>query len=304
MENMYIKAKRSGAFKRNIAGWLFASPVIIGLLALCFWPIIQSFFLSFMKGDMISGFEWCGLENYKRIFTVPREARMMAKIVKNTILYTVITVPLNMLLSFSVALLLNKKLKGIYGFRLLYYLPVMIPSVASSILWRDMFEPTYGILNQILSMLGLPKSNFIYGSDSAMASIIFTNFFGVGGGMILWLASFKNIPSTLYESANLDGAKWYTKLFKITIPLCTPIIFYNLITSIIGTLQIFHVYMMNGIGPDGSLYFYAVKIYEESFLRPGKMGYASALAWLLFLAIAILTFVGFKTSKWVYYAED
>ena len=289
--------------RENYTGWLFAMPVILGILIFLAWPIVQSLVYSFHKYDGITKMEWYGFKNY--IYAFSYDKVVMGKIVANTLIYTVCTIPLNIILGFFVALLLNKKIKGIYGFRVLYYLPVMIPAVAGTILWRDIFEYNFGIMNQIFSWLGIKKSGFFYTSNSAMITVILLNIWSVGGGMVLWLAAMKNVPVTLYESASLDGARWYHKLFKITVPMCTPMIFYNIVTSVIGTLQVFHIYMMvGGVGPKDSLFFYAVKIYLEAFTSKMRMGYASALAWMLFIVIAVLTVILFLTSKWVYYGEE
>jgi multiple sugar transport system permease protein len=246
-----------------------------------------------------------GFKNYARVFATDRET---GKVFLNTFLFAAINVPLGLVLGYLVALLVNNKVKGVSVFRMLFYLPVVIPGVAGGILWRDIFNSEYGVMNQIFTALGLPASRFFEVPETAMATLIFTTVWGVGGGMIIWLAAFKNIPATLYEAAKIDGAGRFRQLLAITLPLSTPMIFYNLITGVIGSLQIFSTFIIaggsNGKGPDDSMYFIAVKIYNEAFNSGAfRFGYASALGWVLFVIIGILTAVIFRSSKWVYYAE-
>ena len=214
---------------------------------------------------------------------------------------------MSMILSFALAVLLNSKVKGIGIFRVCCYLPVIIPASIMGILWVDFFDVRFGLANEILVSLGLPKSQFFEAASSSMPALIFSSLWGLGGGMILWLASLKNVPQELYEASNIDGANAFTRMFSITIPMCTPIIFYNLVLNVIGSLQTFaNVMTMTGGtgGVDQSLYFYAIKIYQTAFAGASyEMGYACALAWFLFLIIAVLTAIAFKTSKWVYYDE-
>ena len=220
--------------------------------------------------------------------------------------YTLITVPLSMVLSFALAVLLNSNVKGIGIFRACCYLPVVIPVTIMGLLWSDFYNTRFGLANEILTSLGLPPSQFFDAAASSMPTLIFNSLWGLGGGMVLWLSSLKSVPKELYESANIDGANAFVRMFRVTIPMCTPIIFYNLVLNIISSLQNYANVMTlgipNGSGVDQCLYFYAYKIYETAF-RGREMGYASALAWVLFVIIAALTALTFKTSKWVYYEE-
>ena len=213
-----------------------------------------------------------------------------------------------MVLSFLLALLLNRNFKGIGVFRVLIYLPVVIPVTVSGIIWRNFTEVDFGLANAFLEALGLPRFTFFDAADTSMFSLIFFNLWGLGGGMILWLSALKNVPPALYEAAEIDGAGRGRRLISITIPMCTPMIFYNLIMNIIGSLQTFgSVYTLTGgsTGEENSLLFYLMKVYNDAFNFQGKtMGYACAESWVLFLIIAALTAVVFKTSKWVFYGED
>lgn len=293
--------------KKMLVGYCFIIPVVLGLLIFNVYPIVDSFILSFFKTyNGISNPEGFGLFNYMKMFD-PVLDDTFYKSLGVTFLYTIIVVPMSMILSFALAVLLNSKVKGVGIFRVCCYLPVIIPASIMGILWVDFFDVRFGLANEILVSLGLPKSQFFEAASSSMPALIFSSLWGLGGGMILWLASLKNVPQELYEASNIDGANAFTRMFSITIPMCTPIIFYNLVLNIIGSLQTFaNVMTMTGGtgGVDQSLYFYAIKIYQTAFAGASyEMGYACALAWFLFLIIAVLTAIAFKTSKWVYYDE-
>lgn len=289
-------------FKKNYVGWLFNMPLFIGLLVFTFIPMGLSLYYSLydINADWTATF--VGFGNFSRIFA----DKEMKIIVKNTIVYSLVSVPLNLILSYFLALLVNKKFKFTGFFRILYYLPVIIPAVVNGLLWKDLTDQTYGIFNKILGFFGIPAFEFFSSKDTAMVSLILMNSWSVGGGMVLWLSAFKNIPQTLYESAKVEGATAWQRFRTITLPLSTPMIFYNMIMSIIGTLQYngtLTFAQRDGRGPENSLYLYGVKVYREAFVR-GNIGYAAALSWLLFLVIAVLTGVMFVSSKWVYYQED
>lgn len=306
--NERAHVKNDSRLKREIKktgiGVLFASPVIIGVLVFTFWPAVQSLYYSFTDYDLFNDASWIGLRNYEMILMLDPDTWT---VFKNTFVYAFISIPLNLCLGYFLALAANFKVKGITVYRTLFYLPVIIPSVASGLLFMDMFlvGPS-GILNNMLEAVGLPALSWFSKAETSMATFIFMNLWNLGGGMIIWLSCLKNIPVTLYEAAELDGANAWNKLIHITIPMSTPIIFYNLITGIIGSLQVNSSLIVggsSGTGVGNALYFIAVKIYNEAF-KSFNMGYASAFAWLLFLVIAILTAVVFKTSKWVFYGEE
>lgn len=294
------KRQRTVKFlKKNYTGWLFNLPLSIGLLMFTAIPVITSLYYSFLEFD---GFhlEFIGFANYVKALTRDREIGIS---VRNTIIYTIVSIPLNLVLSYLLAVLVNKQSKTMSLFRTLFYMPCVIPAVVSGLLWKDILDPNFGIVNNVLKAIGLPASQFFMSAKSAMPSVFLMGVWGIGGGMILWLSAFRNIPRQLYEAASLDGANTLHKLLNITIPLSTPMIFYNLIQMVIGSLQYngAMTYAPNyGRGVDDSLYMYGLKIYWEAFNRFG-LGYASALSWLLLIVVAILTGVMFKTSKWVYY---
>ena len=290
--------------KEEITGFLFAMPVILGLLIFTFLPAIHGFIYAFFNFDGFNMGEFVGFGNFVRFFAKDRDT---VYIFRNSFLYAIINVPLSLVLGYLVALLVNTQMKGIKVFRTLFYLPCVIPGVASALLWQDLFAAN-GIINQILTNFGLPAATFFSEAKSSMATYIWTTTWGVGGSMVLWLASFKNIPSTLYEAAILDGANWAKKLWYITIPMSTAMIFYNLVTGIIGALQLFNTYIVasgtNGKGEGNSLYVFAVKIYNTAFVGTNpQVGYAAAIGIVLFVIIMILTAITFKTNKWVHYSE-
>ncbi|GHU98022.1 sugar ABC transporter permease [Clostridia bacterium] len=291
----------------NLQGVLFTLPVIIGIAVFTYYQAAQSLYYSFFDYNGFSKMDFVGFKNFVNIFTHDKETLV---VFGNTFLYAVITVPLGLVLGYLTALLVNNKLKGINIFRALFYLPVVIPAVAAGVLWRDIFNSDYGVMNQIIGVFGL-HSRFFEVASSSMPTLIFTTVWGVGGSMVIWLSAFKNIPVELYESAKLDGANAWHRLRYITLPMSTPMIFFNLVTAVIGSLQTMStmVIMGGGAGSAGkgesnSLYFIVVKIYNDAFGRGGRMGYASAFGWILFIIIGLLTFVLFKSNKWVQYAEN
>ena len=301
-------------FKSNYVGWLFNLPLTVGLLAFTLIPVVYSLYISFWKTNGINIWEWRGLANYTRMFTIDK--REMGTVCLNTFFYVVVSVPLGLVVSYLLAALVNTTIvKGVKTFRILYYLPCMIPAVAGALLWTDMMKftanpETMGVFNKLLMSFGLKPSRwFLSSGPSAISSLFFINLWGAGGGMLLWLSAFKNIDKGLYEAADIEGASRLRKFVSITIPMSTPMIFYNLIMSVIGSIQFTGTLMYSngalpGRGTDDSLYMLGVKIYNTSFKITGAQGYAAALAWFMLCIIGIITIILFKTNKWVFYGED
>lgn len=307
MSKLLNKPKSSGksTYMKSWHGWLFISPVLLGIAFFTFLPMAESFYFSFFRRyNVITAPEGFGLFNYKLMF----QQKDFWQSVKVTFLYTVTSIPLYMVLSFLLAVLLNSKIKGVGVYRVLIYLPVIIPVTVSGILWRNFTDVDFGLANEMLKSLGFGRSQFFESAKTAMPSLIAMGLWNLGGGMVLWLSALKNVPQNLYEAADIDGANAFTKLFRITIPMCTPMIFYNLIMNIIGSLQTFgSVVALTGgsAGEGNSLLFYLMKVYNDAFNISGKtMGLACAESWVLFAVIAILTAIVFKTSKWVFYGEE
>lgn len=299
------KATLVKKIKDSVPGWIFVLPLVVGMLVFTLYPVLKSLIYSFHRYNDASVYEFIGFGNFRLMFTDDSEE--ILKVFSNTFLYAIITVPLNLFLSYFLAVIVNQKIRGVNVFRVLYYLPVVIPGVISGVIFSQMFDNTnFGLFNSVLKSLGRSEPfPFFTSEKTAMFSAVLMNFWTIGASMILWLSALKNIPQGLYEAAKIDGAGVWTRVFKITIPMSTPMIFYNLITSIIGALQTnaTMVYAPNGgRGEEDSLYFIAVKIYTE--FASGYYGYASAVAWVLFVVIAILTFITFKTNKWVYTGDE
>lgn len=303
-----IKSKRSllkKHIKQSVAGWLFVLPMIFGICMFTLVPIVQSLYYCFYDYDVISKFDFVAFGNFVKIF----KDSQMVKVVTNTLFFAFVNIPSVMIGTYLLALLLNVKLKGTKLFTVLYYLPCVVPSIVGGIIWsyvmRDNPE-TPGLFNQLLMSLGLPSSRFFYADNvTAILSIILMNLFGLGGGTIIWLAQFKNIPKQLYEAAEIDGAKSLRKFFSITLPMSTPMIFYNLVTTFIATLQFNGTLTFaprGGLGNGNATYMYGLKIYHEAFRRY-NMGYACSLAWVLVLVVGLLTVLLFKTNKWVQYDD-
>lgn len=298
-----ISAKAKKRIKGSIAGWLFILPMTFGICVFTLLPILQSFYYSFYDYDVTSKFDFVGLGNYVKVFTDSQ----MPKIIGNTLFFAVVNIPVVLCGSYLLALFLNVKVKGVKAFRVIYYLPCVMPAIVGGIVWsyimRDNAE-TPGLFNQFLIRFGLPTSRFFNAEGlTAILSIVLMNLWGLGGGTIVWLAQFKNIPPQLYEAAEIDGARAFRKFISITLPMSTPMIFYNLITTFIVTLQFNGTLTFaprGGRGNGDATYMYGLKIYHEAFRRY-NMGYACALAWVLVVVVGALTGLLFKTNKWVQY---
>lgn len=308
---------RTPAAKRRkriewMTGVLFALPVILGILLFNYYPAVQAFVNSLTRRNgRYNEFVW--FHQYEIALSFEFEGELVLKIFGNTLLYAVVSVPFGLVVGYFLALAANIKIKGMSLYRILFYLPVIIPGVASGILFVHMFADvnSHGVFNQFFTMLGLPEASFFSSEKTALLTLIFMGVWSAGGSMIIWLSAFKNIPATLYEAAKLDGANAFQCLIKITVPMSTPLIFYNLVTGIIGALQCTTPLVVvgngggswePGAGIGNSLYFVAVKIMNE-FNTYSNYAYASALAFLLFFVVGIFTFILFKTSKWVFYGE-
>jgi len=266
----------SPGMRNALAGYGFIMPVILGLVLFTALPMILSLYYSFTKYDILTSPKWIGFSNYKRLLT----DHSFINSLKVTAIYAVVSVPLSMVLGLAIAVLLNQKVAGMRVFRTLIYLPSVIPAVASAELWKQMFSPSsYGVINTMLLDVGLIQKPFQFLSNpsTALFSIIVIGLWGLGGGMIVWLAGLQGIPQQLYEAATIDGAGPWRRFWHITIPMLTPTILFNLVLGIIGALQIFvSAFIIGGdLGsPLGSLDFVTVFIYRNAFAY-FEMGYAS-----------------------------
>ncbi len=279
-------------------GFLTISPWMIGFLVFLAGPIIFSILLSFMRYDVIHPARWVGVWNYA---TLIKKDPLFWKSLWNT-LYMIVSVPLGMSVGLSIAVLLNAKIKGMAVYRTIFYLPAIVPEVASSILWIWVLQPSNGLLNNVLSWFHIHGPLWLQSATWSKPSIILMGLWGAGASMIIWLAGLKGIPEYLYEAAEIDGAGPIRRFFSITLPMLSPYIFFNMIMGIIGTLQIFtSAYIMTQGGPIDSTLFYVYYLFNNAF-EYFKMGYASAMAWILFIIILALTLFQLKMApKWVHY---
>jgi len=286
--------------KQYLVGYLFISPWLIGFLAFTFWPFLQSIYLSFTRYNIVSPAKWVGLANYQMLLT---QDEIFWKSAWVTVKYAMIAVPLAIFAGVVLALLLNVNVKGITIFRTIFYLPSIVPTVASSVLFMWLLNPNVGLINRILALVGIQGPAWLNTAPWAFYSLVFMALWGVGGSMVIYLAGLKDIPVHLYEAATLDGANPVKKMRHITLPMMTPVIFFNLIMGIIGSFQYFtQAYVITPTGgPQDSTYFYSLYLYNRAW-KYMDMGYASAMAWMLFLVIIVLTGLVFRTQKkWVHY---
>jgi len=283
-------------------GLLFVSPWLLGLLIFTLYPIVASFYYSFTTYDIISPPVFVGLTNYKDLLT---NDPLFWKAVGNTLYYVAIAVPLNLLVALSVALLLNLKVRGMVFYRTLFYLPSIVPDVAAALLWGWILNSQFGLANAFLRSLGLPTVGWFTDPAWSKPALILIGLWSVGGAMVIFLAALQDIPEYLYEAADLDGATALSKTWHITLPMLTPTIFFNLILGMIGAFQYFTTaFVLTNGGPVSSTLFYSLLLYSNAF-RYFKMGYGSAMAWLLVAFIFLLTWIVFKTAnRWVYYEGE
>ncbi len=280
---------------------LYTAPWLIGFFVLTLYPIVYSFYLMFTDMNLTGVGKFIGLENLKYAFT---DDPLFIKAFINTLKYVVMFVPSSIILAFFVALLLSKKVKGLGFFRTAFYIPYITSGVAVTILWGWIYQKDYGIINYVLSLFGIKGVNWLGDKNIAMISIVILSLWTIGNNIIIMLAGIQDIPQSYYESAQIDGAGAIRQIFSITLPLCTPTIYFNLIVTIIAAFQVFQqpLILTNG-GPLNSTYTAAIHMYNNGFLY-GKMGYASMMAWSLFVVIMVITLVVISTSKyWVFYDD-
>ncbi|WP_019635438.1 carbohydrate ABC transporter permease [Paenibacillus fonticola] len=281
--------------------YFFISPWLAGFALLTLGPILFSIYMSFTDWDLFQTPHFIGFDNYQQLLT---EDPIFWKSVFNTFYYALIAVPLGMAISLWIAYYLNKKLKGITFFRVLFYLPSVVPVVASSLLFIHLFAPSAGLINKTLQVFGIIGPAWLLDANWVKPALIIMSLWGVGGGIVLLLAGMKGIPAEFYEAAAIDGASSKQAFFRITFPMLTPVIFFNLVTGIIGALQTFaQVFIVTEGGPDNASQMIVPYLFQNAF-RFYKMGYASSIAWVLFIIILALTLVVFRSSAlWVHYEE-
>lgn len=291
--------------KNHKIGLLYIAPWIIGFLVLTIWPIIMSFYYSLTDYNMITTPSFIGLKNYMSLFQSSLvNPNSFTVSLRATIIYVIFSVPLQLIFALFVAFVLNFKIKGISFFRTAYYIPSILGgNVAVGILWRFMFNPT-GLVNTFLGTFGIHSVDWLSTTAGAMFSIVLLKVWQFGSSMLIFLAALKNLPPDLYEVASLEGASKLQQFFKITIPLITPSIFFNLVMQISNAFQEFNgPYLVTQGGPLQTTNLASLFIYQQAFQRY-NMGYASAASWVLFAIIVSITIILFATQRfWVYYSD-
>ena len=293
------RRRMSGAkFRRYLTGYLFISPGILGFIIFTAYPMLFSAIVSFTKYNLLSSPIFIGLANYDRMI----QDKLFYTALYNTAYYTFIGVPIQIFLALMLAMVLNQKLRGIHVFRTLFYLPTVTPAVASVILFMYMYNPDYGFFNYVVNWFNGPTINWLGDPSWVKPAFIIMSFWGIGGQMVIFLAGLQSVPLTLQEAASIDGAGVLRRFWHITIPMITPVIFFNLVLGIIGSFQVFTVaFIATAGGPVNATLFYVLWLYNHAFVFL-RMGYASTLGWVLLFIVMFFTAINFIVGKrWVYY---
>jgi multiple sugar transport system permease protein len=296
----------SRQLRNDLRAYLFLLPWLISLVVFTAYPMFASFYFAFTKYNIVSPPEWVGLANFERMLSADP---LFWTAVWNTTYFTLISVPLSLLLALGLALLLNYAVAGIGIFRTIVYLPTLVPAVASGLLWVVMLNPRSGLINNLLEFFGLPRLGWLTSSDWAMPGVILISLWaGVGSAMLIFLAGLKDVPQSLLDAAKIDGAGSWNQFRYITMPLLTPTIYFNLIMGLISAFQIFGLLLAltgtGNSGPRNALLVYMVLLYRNAF-RNFEMGYASAMALVLFVVLVLLTLLVVRSSQyWVHYEGE
>ena len=307
MSSMVQSAPRRRPFfrprTRNIInGLLFASPWLIGLTVFWIYPILASAYYSFTQFNGVQTAQWVGFRNYTDLFFNDSD---FWDGVYNTAYFAVVSIPLAIILSFALAMMLNAKIKFQVVYRTIYFLPTLVPEVALSLVWVYLFTAGTGIINVPFDWLGIRGPCWLTCPEWSRQTIVLLALWIIGQQVVLYLAGLQDVPQDYYDAADVDGANFFHKFRHVTVPLMTPVVFFHLVTSVIGALQIFTVpyIMTGGTGfPPNSTLFYSINLYKNAF-QYFKMGYASAMAWLLFLVTLLIALIIFRSSRlWVFYA--
>jgi multiple sugar transport system permease protein len=300
-----LAAKPSARHRPAHIAWVLLTPWLIGLFAITLGPMLASLYLSFTDYNLLGDASWVGLQNYVRMFTDDPKFLTSALVTLN---YVLVSVPLQLAFALAIAVLLNQGLSGLAFYRSMYYLPSLLASsVAIAVLWRQIFG-SRGLVNQVLIALGVANPPaWIASPDYALSTLIILHVWTFGSPMIIFLAGLRQVPQDLYEAAAVDGAGAWTRFWKITLPMLSPVIFFNLVLQMIHAFQTFtqsYVISSGTGGPVNSTLLYTLYMYQQAFSN-FNMGYASAMAWVLVVVIGLLTALAFGTSKhWVHYAGD
>ncbi len=294
-----VAERRARARARNIAGYAFIAPWLLGFLGLTLLPMGASLYLAFTDYDILTAPRWVGLENFQRMFL---QDRRYLQSVTVTLFYVAVAVPLRLAFALGLAMLLNTQRRGMSVYRAAYYAPSIVAgSVAVALMWRQVFG-TQGVVNAVLALLGVPRVSWLGSPDFAIWTLITLAVWQFGSPMLIFLAGLRQIPAELHEAAAIDGAGAWARFFRITLPLLSPVTFFNLVMQTITGFMVFtQAFIVTGGGPMDTTLFYALYLYRRAF-ESFQMGYASAMAWVLLVAVALCTAVLFKTSgRWVFY---
>jgi len=301
--SLFHKPKITLRTEDTLWSYFFIGPWLIGLIAITLGPMIASLYYSFNKYNILTPPQWIGLANYSKLFADPLFWQSM----KVTLQFAVFALPLNLIIGYLLAVLLNQKVPGVNLWRTLYYLPALISGVAVAVLWSRLFNPNLGWVNYALGVVGIEGPGWLQSPAWAIPALIIMSLWSVGGTMIIYLSGLQGVPTTLYEAARVDGANKFQSFIHITLPMTSPVIFFNLVIGLIETFQYFTVAYTtsNGTGgPARSTLFYNLYLYQNAFSY-FEMGYASAMAWILFFIVLALTLLIFKSSAaWVFYEGE
>jgi multiple sugar transport system permease protein len=289
--------------RRNLlAGLAFVSPWIVGYLVFTVYPILASAYYSLTRYDVLRPARFVGLENYALIFT---KDEIFRTVLSNTLYMVVLGVPAGLATAFLLASLLNNEMKARSVFRLIFFMPAIVPEVVTAEVWRWVYNTNWGVINSVLKALGQPVIPFLSSQTLAKPSLILIGCWAAGGSMVIFLAALQDVPRPLYDAAMVDGANAFQRFWHVTIPMCTPAILFVLLTGMIGSFQQFGLaWLLTQGGPNQATEFYSINLYRNAFVY-FKMGYASALAWILFVLIVICTILIFRSSaRWVYYGGE
>jgi multiple sugar transport system permease protein len=296
------------SFEETLFGWMFIVPAVLGLLFFRLGPVFASFYLSFTKYEIITAPQWIGFANYTKLV----KDALWLRSIEVTLWYVILFVPLSLTFAYAVALLMSRNVRGITTYRTFWYLPSVVPVVASATIWRWGLNPEFGPINYPLKVLGLPAPRWLTDPDWIVPSIVFIGLWGLGNSVLIFLASLISVPRTFYEAAEVDGANGWARFRHVTLPLTSSIIFYQLIVTVINSFQVFGVaYILfvsnpsaSSAGPDNAALFYVLYMFRNAF-GYFRNGYASAMAWILFLVVMLLTIILFYSQRrWVYYETE
>ena len=279
-------------------GWLFALPFLIGVIVFWLGPMLYSLFLVTQDWDMLGDPRFIGLGNIRLLL----QDELVLKSLGNTAYYTFIGVPVQLLVALLLAIALNQNIRGRSFYRTIFYLPAITPAVASAVVWNQIFNADFGVLNTVLRAIGLQGVNWLFEPTVAKPAFILMSLWAIGPQMVIFLAGLQNIPAELLEAAEIDGANSWQRFWSVSLPILSPVLFFNLVIGIIGSFQVFtNAFVMTNGGPQNATLFSVLYIYQNGF-RLFRMGYAATLAWMLFWIIMIFTFLQFRVSdRWVYY---